>query len=97
MTKGSRGATVYAPGMTLQAAAIDTQVIDTTGAGDTFNAVLLSTYFKGLSLDECLGYAMAAAAICVSKFGARNCIDCQADIEEKLKSAQNAGWHVNQI
>ncbi|MCM3701460.1 ribokinase [Paenibacillus macerans] len=47
------------------------QVVDTTGAGDCFNAALAVSIAQGRSLREAVEYAALASALAVTKFGAQ--------------------------
>ncbi|MBW4839167.1 MAG: ribokinase, partial [Paenibacillaceae bacterium] len=46
-------------------------VVDTTGAGDCFNAGLATALAQGQSLEEALRFASLASALAVTKFGAQ--------------------------
>ena len=46
------------------------KVVDTTGAGDSFNGALASGLEKGLEIKECLNYAVKASGISTTKKGA---------------------------
>lgn len=50
------------------------QVVDTTGAGDCFNAALLTGILRGLSPIDAAKLASAAGAICVTALGATTAI-----------------------
>ena len=60
-------------------------VQDTTGAGDTFNAAFLSATLQEKSLEQCLTFANAAAAISVTGLGPRGNLPTAAEIEKFLK------------
>lgn len=49
---------------------IQTEVVSTVGAGDSFGAAFLSRFWEGLSIDRCLEYAAKVAAFVVSRFDA---------------------------
>ena len=51
---GASGAHAYADGQVRHSPAIPVTPIDTTGAGDCFNAGFIKAWFEGLPLDECL-------------------------------------------
>ena len=57
--RGPRGALVKSPEGTFTVKALPCKVVDTTGAGDSFNAGFLSQFVKGKSLEECAGQASA--------------------------------------
>jgi len=58
-------------GTTSKKSAISAKVIDTTGAGDAFNAGFLADWVISRNLDSALESATATAAKCVSIIGAR--------------------------
>jgi sugar/nucleoside kinase (ribokinase family) len=66
---GGRGALVVSKDETFHQPAISTTVIDTTGAGDTFNAGFLSQYVKGSPLRACAEAGARAASLSVTKVG----------------------------
>ncbi|MEG0260863.1 MAG: ribokinase [Lysinibacillus sp.] len=47
-------------------------VVDTTGAGDTFNGALAHALVEGQSIDEAVYFANIAASLSIGKFGAQN-------------------------
>ena len=83
VTRGARGVSAYMEERIVNAAARSATVVDTVGAGDTFNAgVLAALHRRGLTrggelgdlndsdLMNALEFASAAAAITVSRAGA---------------------------
>ena len=55
------------------------EVVDTTGAGDSFVAGFLTGINRGQSIEECIGLGQAVAGRCIRKLGATAGLD---DIEE---------------
>ncbi|MFZ6773917.1 carbohydrate kinase family protein [Undibacterium sp. SXout7W] len=71
VTLGAGGAMAASKKGFARQAAFATPVIDTTGAGDTFNAVFLAAYIEGQTLQDTLRFACAAASKTVATMGAR--------------------------
>lgn len=67
--RGARGALVRSREELLRVPAVKTRVVDTAGAGDSFNAGFLSEFLKGSSLARCALAAVKAAARCVAAVG----------------------------
>ncbi|KAF8080662.1 hypothetical protein N665_0929s0015 [Sinapis alba] len=63
------------------------QVVDTTGAGDTFTAAFAVAMVEGKSREECLRFAAAAASLCVQVKGA---IPSMPDRTSVLKLLQSS-------
>ncbi|WP_432285606.1 carbohydrate kinase family protein [Aminobacter sp. BA135] len=70
---GAGGAHAYAGGAHFHAASPKVQVIDTVGAGDTFNAAFLAALAKGRTLAEALARGTDIAARAISTFPRRYC------------------------
>jgi len=69
---GASGALWFGPGgTTVHAPAVDVEVVDTTGAGDTFAAGFLPTWRAGGAPAAALAAGCAAAALVVGRAGAR--------------------------
>ena len=66
---GARGALVCAEGKQFRVPAIKARVVDTTGAGDSFDAGFLACYFKGGSVEESARAGVVAGARAVSAVG----------------------------
>ncbi len=64
---------------------IDVPVVDTTGAGDTFNASFLHCYKSGESLRYALQFANVAASHSVTVAGARGGVSSAAYVEQLMR------------
>jgi len=60
---GARGCLSVCGGQTFQQCAFPVNAVDTTGAGDTFNAGFLHTWLRGQPLEHCLRFASACGAL----------------------------------
>jgi len=63
-------------------------VVDTTGAGDAFNAGFLYGYICQLPLWQCLQAGTFTAAECIIQVGARNGLPAQEDVTRFLDAIQ---------
>jgi sugar/nucleoside kinase (ribokinase family) len=71
--RGKNGACCVSRGEAFSVNAIeDAPVLDTTGAGDSFNAGFIYGFLNKFSLDECLEYGNACGTLCVSVTGGAN-------------------------
>jgi sugar/nucleoside kinase (ribokinase family) len=66
---GARGALVCAEGKQFRVPAVKTRVVDTTGAGDSFDAGFLACFLKGGSIEESARAGVVAGARAVSAEG----------------------------
>jgi ribokinase len=57
------------------------KVVDTTGAGDSFNGALASGLEKGMTIKECLNYAIKASGFSTTKKGAAYAMPFSTDLE----------------
>ncbi len=79
VTLGAAGALTAEPaGSITRVRPPSTEVVDTTGAGDTFNGLLASRIAAGDGITQAVGVAVAAASISVSRSGARGGMPDQA-------------------
>ena len=72
VTKGAKGCEVFTNEEHFSVPAFKVDVVDTTGAGDTFNAVFVACLSKGYRLQKCAWLATAAAAMQIQKPGSRD-------------------------
>ena len=70
VTMGNKGAIVFNKSGQIHYPANKPDVLDTTGAGDSFAAGFIASFHQKKSLNECLKSGNESAANCVSKLGA---------------------------
>lgn len=85
VTLGADGALVVDTTGTRGVPGEPADVVDTTGAGDTFTGVLAATLASGSSLDEAAARAVLAGALSVEAAGAVPSIPTAAQIEERAR------------
>lgn len=66
---GSRGSYVLSENEEFEMGIYDTDVVDTSGAGDAFVAGFLAGVSKGWELQQCARFGTAVAAFCVQSIG----------------------------
>lgn len=66
---GARGTIAVADGRVVEAPAEPADVVDTTGAGDCFNAGFLRGWLAGLPLEHCLTLGTVCGARAVERYG----------------------------
>lgn len=66
---GAQGARAIAGTQTLHCAARQTEVIDTTGAGDAFNGGFLDAWMDGRDMQACLAAGVTCGALAVASAG----------------------------
>jgi ribokinase len=84
VTLGKRGAVALVDGETVTVAGRAVKAVDTTGAGDCFVGALAAQLAQGASLRDALGYANAAASICVQRMGAAPSMPTAAEVATAL-------------
>lgn len=86
ITQGARGATLLTETQQTFCPAAVTRAVDTTGAGDTFLAVMLaSSLLRNSGIDElALAHASQAAAITVSRWGTYSAFPTSAELHTLL-------------
>ena len=81
VTLGAKGARIVSRDQTMLVPTFEVDVVDTTGAGDTFNAALAVSLSEGFVLEDAVRFANAAAALCVTKAGAAGSAPYRADVD----------------
>ena len=87
LTLGARGVLACtAQGEVLELPAHPVEVVDTTGAGDTFAGVLVAALIEGKTLREALALASVAAGIACTRPGAQVAQPGRAEIDAAVGS-----------
>lgn len=85
VTLGGRGALLADRAGVREVAGVTAQVVDTTGAGDTFTGVLAAELAAGASLDTAAARAVVAGALAVETAGAVPSIPTADQIDQRMR------------
>jgi ribokinase len=86
-TRGQDGVLIQQDDEEERVAAHPVQVVDTTGAGDCFNGVFAAGLAEGLEVSAAVQRATAAAALSVTKVGAREGMPTREELDTFLRHA----------
>ncbi|MEC1772523.1 ribokinase [Schinkia azotoformans] len=86
VTKGAKGITYYRNGNEHHIDSYPVEVVDTTGAGDSFNGALAVALTAGNSMEEACRFANAVGALAVTKLGAQSGMPTKEEVEVFLNS-----------
>lgn len=91
VTLGSEGSAYYSrDGLISHASAFHVpNVVDTTGAGDSFAAGFMTGLLEGMDIADCLVRGNACAALAIRKVGAREAIPTAEELEVFLKNVKS--------
>jgi len=73
--RGAAGASAVCDGVRRDVGAVAVEAVDTTGAGDCFDAGFVHARLAGMSLEDCLAVAIACGAAATTGPGSRNAVD----------------------
>ncbi len=85
VTRGARGAYTRTAREECDIPAYRVEVRDTTGAGDSFNAAFLGEWLRGASLRQATRFAAAAAALSITRVGARSRLPTRRQVAHFLR------------
>ena len=83
VTEGEKGVRYYDGEQEVVVPAFVVEAVDTTGAGDTFNAAFAVALAEGKSIKESISFANLAASISVTKFGAQGGMPYRHEVEDQ--------------
>ncbi|OIK13058.1 ribokinase [Bacillus sp. MUM 116] len=84
VTEGKNGVRFYDGEKEVIVPTYMVEAVDTTGAGDTFNAAFAVALAEGKSFIESVQFANRAASLSVTKFGAQGGMPTRQEVEESL-------------
>lgn len=84
ITEGSKGVRYFDGAEEILVPAYKVEAVDTTGAGDTFNAAFAVALAEGKPLQESIRFANRAASLSVTKFGAQGGMPTRDEVEASL-------------
>ena len=87
---GRDGAMALLQGRLVRVPAPLVQPVDTTGAGDSFNAGFLHCWLAGQSVEAAMRYGAACGAISTQALGGTGCQPGEAEVEDFLRSREMA-------
>jgi ribokinase len=87
---GDQGCVYCGPDGTFSAPPFPMRAVDSTAAGDTFNAALSVALAEGAAMENALRFANAAAAISVTRAGAQTSAPVRAEVESLLADTRRA-------
>jgi 2-dehydro-3-deoxygluconokinase len=90
---GDKGALIKTKSERVYVQAFKVKAIDTTGAGDGWNAGLLFGIIKGWDLEKCVKVANAVGALVVTKHGAITALPYREELNSFLRE-RNVGFEI---
>ncbi|RZT21189.1 ribokinase [Fictibacillus sp. BK138] len=84
ITEGKLGVRYFDGKKEVLVPSYEVDAVDTTGAGDTFNAALSVALAEGNNITDSLRFANRAASLSVTKFGAQGGMPFRKEVEETL-------------
>ncbi|MFX3649829.1 MAG: ribokinase [Paenibacillus sp.] len=84
ITEGSKGVRYFDGTEEILVPTYKVEAVDTTGAGDTFNAAFAVALAEEKPLQESVRFANRAASLSVTKFGAQGGMPTRDEVEESL-------------
>lgn len=84
---GARGAMLVTRDQAITQPAFAAEVVDSTGAGDSFSGAFLAALLEGQPLEDALRFACAAGSIAVTATGARSALPTRAQVAALLQRA----------
>ncbi|WP_430108750.1 ribokinase [Paenibacillus sp. B1-33] len=84
ITEGSKGVRYFDGSNEVLVPSYKVEVVDTTGAGDTFNAAFAVALAEGTAIYDSVRFANRAASLSVTKFGAQGGMPYRQEVEAQM-------------
>ena len=94
---GKRGVWVKNKTKIYHADVFKVDVVDTTGAGDSFNSGFIYKYYQGDDLENCIIWGSACAAISTTKSGGTTAFPDQVELEQFLSQRESERNHLIRV
>ena len=88
---GKDGSIAWSNDQQYEAKAYPVKAIDTTGAGDSFNAGFVYGFLKGKSVEACLSYANGCGALSVTALGGNTGFPVEKQLNQFIEEAERVG------
>ena len=85
---GKEGSIAFADGKMYQKSRYKVEAVDTTGAGDSFNAGFIYGYLSGKTVEECLSCGNACGALSVTALGGNTGFPKEEQLWEFIRSQE---------
>ncbi|MGG4553724.1 ribokinase [Paenibacillus humicus] len=89
VTKGSQGVSIMDGGLEVNVPAYNISVVDTTGAGDSFNGGLAVALSQGMTLRDACEFGNAVAALSTTKLGAQSGMPTKDEVAHFIQGGRN--------
>lgn len=86
LKRGREGANVWAEGKIFTHPGFPVEVVETTGAGDSFNAGFLHRFLRGADWSECLRWGNACGALAVTALGGTGAFSNRETVQKRLNA-----------
>jgi sugar/nucleoside kinase (ribokinase family) len=86
---GASGVWVKHAGKTIHANAFKIDVVDTTGAGDSFNSGFIYQFYKGSTIEKCTAWGNACAAISTTAAGGTTAFPNLREAEQFIRERKS--------
>ena len=83
---GKEGCIVLSEGQPMKVSSLAVEVVDTTGAGDSFDAGFLHAWLRGWPLQRCLSFAVACGALSTRGLGGTTAQATEQEVEEYISA-----------